>query len=257
MRMGLIGAFVCLAWGAAADRAVAAAWRPDVREARAWAAERPGTFSLSVRTACGVWGVGQDRAAPGASLLKPLLMVAHLRRRDVRRRALTDAERALLGPMIRRSANEPANALVVALGARRIERTAQRVGMPTLRLLDPWGLSPVTAREQARFWLRLDRAVPRRHRPYARSLLRRVVPSQRWGLGRAVPRGWQLHLKGGWGSGTGLVDHQSALLVRGDERVALSVLTRDNGTHAAGKRTLRGVGRRLLAGLARRSSVCD
>ena len=55
-----------------------------------------------------------------------------------------------------------------------------------------------------------------------------------------------MYFKGGWGSGTGAVDHQVALLVRGEERIAIAVLTADNGSHAAGKKTLEGVFRRLL-----------
>ena len=40
-----------------------------------------------------------------------------------------------------------------------------------------------------------------------------------------------------------------ALLRRGDERIAIAVLTANNGSHAAGKATLEGVFRRLLEGL--------
>ena len=75
------------------------------------------------------------------------------------------------------------------------------------------------------------------------------MPSQRWGIGRLELPDWRVYFKGGWGSGTGAVDHQVALLRRGDERIAVAVLTADNGTHAAGKATLEGVFRRLLRGL--------
>ena len=81
-------------------------------------------------------------------------------------------------------------------------------------------------------------------------LLRTVVHTQRWGIGEAIPAGWTAFFKGGWGSGTGLVDHQVALLTRGQERVAVAVLTTTNGGHKTGKATLRGVFRRLLRGLA-------
>ena len=81
-------------------------------------------------------------------------------------------------------------------------------------------------------------------------LLAHVIPSQRWGIGRVQPRGWKLYFKGGWGSGTGRVDHQVALLTRGSERVSLAILTLADGTHAYGKETLRGVAKRLLFGLA-------
>jgi hypothetical protein len=80
-------------------------------------------------------------------------------------------------------------------------------------------------------------------------LLASVAPSQRWGVGRVAPRGWELYFKGGWGSGSGAVDHQVALLTRGPLRVAIAVMTTANGSHAYGKATLRGVFRRLLRGL--------
>ncbi len=82
------------------------------------------------------------------------------------------------------------------------------------------------------------------------NLLRTVVPKQRWGIGKAIPAGWTAYFKGGWGSGIGLVDHQVALLTRGQERVSVAVLTITDGTHKAGKETLRGVFTRLLRGLA-------
>ncbi len=50
--------------------------------------------------------------------------------------------------------------------------------------------------------------IPRAHRPYARFLLSHVIRMQRWGVGRVVPKGWKLYLKGGWGSGSGRVDHR-------------------------------------------------
>ena len=69
---------------------------------------------------------------------------------------------------------------------------------------------------------------------------------------RVAPRGWRLYFKGGWGSGSGAVDHQVALLharARCASRVA--IMTTGNGSHAAGKATLRGVAARLLRGLDR------
>jgi hypothetical protein len=71
-----------------------------------------------------------------------------------------------------------------------------------------------------------------------------------------APRGWTLHFKGGWGSGSGRVDHQVALLTRGAQRVSLAILTTAQGTHAYGRATLRGMAARLLRGLAARRRVC-
>jgi hypothetical protein len=79
------------------------------------------------------------------------------------------------------------------------------------------------------------------------------VPAQRWGIGELPLPGWRVRFKGGWGSGSGAVDHQAALLERGGRRIALAVLTTGNASHADGKRTLRGVFTRLLANLPRGS----
>jgi hypothetical protein len=65
-----------------------------------------------------------------------------------------------------------------------------------------------------------------------------------------APAVWKLCFKGGWGSGTGGVDHQVALLTPGDARVAVAVLTLADGSHTAGQETLRGMCARLLRQLS-------
>jgi hypothetical protein len=112
-----------------------------------------------------------------------------------------------------------------------------------------WGLSRSSPLDQSRFMLRLDRFIPARHRGYARRQLARIVPSQRWGIGRVRLRGWRLYFKGGWGSGTGAVDHQVAFLESDGMRIALAIFTVGNPSHGYGKQTLRGVAARLLRGL--------
>jgi hypothetical protein len=82
-------------------------------------------------------------------------------------------------------------------------------------------------------------------------LLASVIPAQRWGIGEVAPRGWTAYFKGGWGSGTGLLDHQVVLLKRGCARVAIAVLSMHDGSHAYGKQTLRGIFERLLRGFPR------
>src|SRR3954451_15100555 len=223
-------------------------WRPDVRAAAHYAAGRRGSISFAVRSGGHVWGRRLDRVAPSASTLKLILLATELRRGGDR--PVPRADRRLLGPMIRASANGPASELVVRLGRRRIEHVARLGGMRHFHLAAPWGLSTVTARDLTRFALRVESLVPARHRAYAMRLWRTIVPSQRWGVFRVGLGGWTVHAKGGWGSGTGAIDHQVALLTRGPQRVSAAVLTSSDGTHAYGKQTLRGVFRRLLRGLA-------
>jgi hypothetical protein len=228
------------------------AWAPHTREAAAYATTRPGTVAFAVRTEKHVWGRDLDRPVQGASVVKALLLVAYLRHEDVRDRPLRRDEQKLLSPMIRWSNNDAASALVTRLGAEHVNGVAHRAGMGRFQLdTTVWGRSLITAREQSRFFLRIDTLVPARHRAYAMQLLGTVVHTQRWGIAEVAPRGWSLYFKGGWGSGRGLVDHQVALLTRGRERVSVAVLTTTNGGHRAGKETLRGVFRRLLRGLAR------
>ena len=95
----------------------------------------------------------------------------------------------------------------------------------------------------------LDRFVPPRHRAFARHQLAHIVPSQRWGIGRLHLPGWHLYFKGGWGSGSGAVDHQIAFLESGQSRISLAIFTQSDGSHRYGKRTLRGIAARLLRDL--------
>jgi hypothetical protein len=193
--------------------------------------------------------VGVTRTVPSASVLKPMLLLAYLRRAEVRRRALTATERALLGPMIRRSDSAAASQVCNVVGMGGLARLARRVHMRRFHPTRPWGLSSIDAADQTRFLLHIDRWVPRRHRRYAMRLLGSIVPSQRWGIARVRPRGWALYFKGGWGSGTGWADHQVALLRRGRRRVAVAILITSSPSHEYGKETLRGIAARLLRGL--------
>jgi Beta-lactamase enzyme family len=230
-----------------------AAWRPDVRSAVKYLHTRAGHVTFAVRTDGHLWGYHRTEGAHSASVVKALLLVAYLDDPRVRSRRLTAADHRLIDPMIRRSDNVAANKVLAFVGADRVRRAAARVGMRRFEL-NPrvWGGSRIDASDQTRFFLHYDAHVVGRHRATAMHLLRTIVPEQRWGVGRVRHDGWRLYFKGGWGSGTGLVDHQVALLTHGGDRVAVAVLTTGNPDHAYGQQTLRGVFARLLRGLAAR-----
>ena len=256
MKRALPAALIALAVWPGGASAGERPWRPHVGDAAAYAKERRGTVAFHVRTPTREWGRRQQRTVPSASVLKAMLMQAYLDRPGVRGRALRRSDRALLTPMIRRSDNATASRIHDMVGNAGLRRVARRAGMRRFTpVAVPWGHSRVNAEDQTRFFLRLPELLPRRHRTYAMRLLETIVPVQRWGVGRVRPPGWRLYFKGGWGSGTGAVDHQVALLRRGDERVAVAVMTVDQGSHAYGKETLRQVFKRLLRGLPRQGSV--
>ena len=151
--------------------------------------------------------------------------------------------------MIRLSDNDAATAVYDQVGEGGLLHVARRAGMGSFVPNPVWGGCQVTARDQARLFSRIRALLPERHRAYALGLLRNIVSYERWGIPHGSPGGWRLYFKGGWGSGTGRVDHQVALLVNGKTRVSVAVLTAADGTHAYGKETLRGIFARLLRGL--------
>jgi beta-lactamase family protein len=241
---------------ASSASAAARPWQPSMSAAVAYASHRHGEIAFAVRTPTRTWGWHATKVFPSASVLKAMLLVAYLDLPSVCARPLGPADRALLAPMIQRSDNAAAGRVLGIVGASRLRGLAHRAGMRRFTpVTDIWGLSRIDAADQARYFLRIDSLLAPRHRAYAMRLLNTVTPSQRWGLARAKPAGWRLYFKGGWGSGTGWVDHQVALLTRGDERVSVAILTHFDGSHAYGEETLRGIAERLLRGLGAAQDV--
>ena len=223
-------------------------WKPRVRSARAFAMARGGRVAFAVVHDGRLrGGLHLDQHHRSASLAKAMLLVAYLDRAGGR--GLTGADRGLLGPMIKRSDNAAANrvyGLVGGSGA--LARVGRRSRMSRLGLAAGWADTRVTARDQVRFFARFDRLVPQRHRRYARALMAKIAPGQRWGIPRARPPGWRIFFKGGWRRG---LVNQAALVTRGRARIALAVLTDGVRSHAYGTATIKGVARRLLRGADR------
>jgi len=239
-------ALVAALWPATAQ---AEQWQPDIAGAAKYADGRRGEITFAVRTDERLLGRGLDIQVPAASVFKAMLLTTYLR--QAAGRPLTAADKALLRPMIERSDNVAATRIRDIVGNAAILRLARRAGMTRFAIAQVWGLSQITARDQTKYFLHIDALMPKRHRRYGMHLLRTITPSQRWGMGQVIPDGWRLYFKGGWGSGTGAVDHQVGLLRRGPYRVAVAILTVDDGSHAYGKATLKGVAKRLFAGLGR------
>ncbi|MCW2967266.1 MAG: hypothetical protein JWM71_1038 [Solirubrobacteraceae bacterium] len=248
-------AFVLVVLALPATASAAESWGTAIKDARAYANTRSGTITFAVTDELGRLHGSRDHAHwYSASLLKPIIMGTLMTRPSVRIRPLSSEERALLTPMIRESANGPADTLFTQLGPRAIQTFGRRHGLASLRVAAPiWGSSIITAAGYARFFRELPRAIPVRHRAFALKLLRTIIKPQRWGVPPVKPRGWSLIFKGGWraGRGYGRIVNQAALLECGIREVTLTILTDHDPSHVYGTRTVEGVARRLLRPLGR------
>ena len=177
-----------------------------------------------------------------ASVVKAMLMVAVLRRAG--RHRVSAGKRALIRSMITVSDNDAANALYAEVGGHGLRRVARAAGMRKFVEVGHWAEAWITAADQARLFLKIDRLVPRAHRRYARRLLSSIVSWQRWGIARvAKRRHMKAFFKGGWRNG---ILHQAALLERGNGRVALAVLTSGSPSEAYARATMERIAARVL-----------
>ena len=243
------------AWGAGKRRPTVKQfpWEKRTRGAARFAARRAGTVSFALIDESGhIHAYNRGARYSSASLVKAMLLVAYLRKGEVKDRQLHGFELGLLGPMIRVSDNDAADAVMSRVGTGGLGRLARRAGMRRFVPDEVWGGSQVTARDQAVFFGRLPRLVPRRHRSYALGLLRSITTRQRWGVPQGTPNHWSVAFKGGWfRPGGGWRVHQGALLRRGERQLSLAVLTEGSPTRGYGAATIAGVVRRLLRGYNR------
>jgi Beta-lactamase enzyme family len=223
-----------------------------IRRAEHYAAARGDVSFALIDPSIGLRGYDFDRQYSSASVSKALLLAAELRRLEREQEPLDSATKALLAPMITYSDNRAADSIYAQVGDTGLEEVARLAGMagfePTPGF---WGGAEVTAADLARFFYRLDANLPRRFRAYAKALLARITPVERWGIPDAIGRGWSIWFKGGWRPPgqrhtSGPVTNQAALLVhRGGERLALAVLT-DEAPGAGGIEAVESVTERLL-----------
>ena len=221
-----------------------------IEDAQRWARRRAGTVAFAVaREGRPIRGLAIHRRYPSASVVKAMLALAVLRAAGDR--LLTAGERALLRPMIVVSDNDAATAVYASVGAGALYAIARAARMTNFDVAYNWADAQLTAHDQVRLFMRIDRLTPRRHRGYFRHLLASIAPWQRWGIAPvAARRGFHVMFKGGWRTG---IFHQVALLEREGKRVALAVLTR-SADHGYGRETQAGIAARLLAPLPRRQT---
>jgi hypothetical protein len=232
---------------------VAAASAPDsppsptplqLEAAALYAAGSGSDAAFAIADATGqVRGWQVERTFESASVVKAMLLVAYLNRPERRAAPLREEDRRLLAPMIRRSANRPAQILYRTVGDRGLRRLADRAGMERFWSSHVqfgwewgWGGSRITAEDQARFFLHILDLTPPRHRAYVRRLLTNIVWHQSWGIPAVAGRRWTALFKGGWGPGTadGVLVNQVARLEARHGAVGLAILTDHNPTYEHG-----------------------
>jgi hypothetical protein len=217
-----------------------------VRDARRWVRGRRGAAFALIDTRGRLRGFEPHRRYVSASVVKAMLLVARLR--QIGNRMPSESDRGVLAPMIRISDNDAAEVAYSWVGDAGLLALARRARMRDLTTGGHWGATYFSAADQARFFRRFDRLVPKRSRAYARRLLSSIVGHQRWGFSRVARRhGWRIFFKGGWRqTDLGSLVHEAALFEHRGRRFSLAVLTDGNPSHDYGTATLRGVAKRLF-----------
>ena len=240
---------------ARAARAAAFPPRARIRAVRRYLAHRGAAISWALIDTRGrVRGFHPRRTFVSASVVKAMLLVSYLRK--LGRRGPSAADRSLLGPMITASDNDRADSVYFRVGDPSLYALARRARMRSFSVAGYWANARFSALDQARFFRRLPRLVPRRSRGYARRLLRSVVPWQTWGFARVARRhGFSTFFKGGWRStSAGRLLHEAAWFEHGRIRFSMALLSDANPSHEYGTETLRGVARRVFGVRARRAA---
>jgi hypothetical protein len=214
-----------------------------IQAAQHFAATRSGVVAFALMTEDGkLRGFNANAQFRSASVTKAMLMVAVLRRAPVR--PLSAHEKALLTPMITESDNKAAETVYKTVGDLGLQAVAYAAHMRNFLGVGALFETRITAADQARLFLRIDRLVPQRHRVYARQLLSSIIGPQRWGIVPvAAARHFKVFFKAGWRKD---LEHQVALLERFGRRIALAVLTSGESA-ATGRATEAGIASRVLA----------
>lgn len=210
---------------------------------------RAGRTSLAVLDSQGrLSGSRMREHFQSASVVKAMFLTAFLQRLDADHRGISALDRSLLYPMIHESNNDAASAVLDRVGLGAIARVAREAGMQDYAPgVGWWAYTQTSAADQARFFLAIERLIPRQFWAYARGLLAGIEPEQSWGVPEVARPRWQVFFKTGALPSEGLFN-ETARLERAGVTFTVSVFTTADPSMAYGEETIRGVAARLLTG---------
>jgi hypothetical protein len=209
---------------------------------------RAGRTSLAVVDSRGrLAGVRLRERFESASVVKVMFLTAFLQHLDAVHAGISTLDDSLLYPMIHESNNEDASAVLGRVGLGAIARVAREADMQDYAPgVGWWAFTQTSAADQARFFVAIERLIPRRFWPYARGLLDGIEPEQSWGIPEVARPRWQVFFKTGALPSEGLFN-EAARLERSGVTFTVAVFTTGDPSKAYGEETIRGVGARLLA----------
>ncbi len=209
---------------------------------------RAGRTSLAVLDSRGqLSGTRMREQFQSASVIKVLFLTAFLQRLNADHAPISALDRSLLYPMIHESNNEAASAVLDRVGNAAVARVAREAGMQDYAPgIGWWAYSQTSAADQARFFIAIERLIPRQFWPYARGLMAGIEAEQSWGIPEVARPRWQVFFKTGALPSEGLFN-ETARLERPGVTFTVSVFSTGDPSQAYGEETMRGVGARLLA----------
>jgi beta-lactamase class A len=233
---------------AGAPRTAAYPSRGAIAAAVRYLDARAGRTSLAVLDSRGrLRGVRLREHFQSASVVKVMFLTAFLQHLHAVHRGISAIDRALLYPMIHISDNEAASAVLARVGVGAVARVAREAGMQDYAPgVGWWAYTQTSAADQARFFIALQRLIPRQFWAYARGLLAGIEPSQSWGIPQVARPRWQVFFKTGALPSEGLFN-ETARLERPGVSFTISVFTTGDPSMGYGEETIRGVASALLA----------
>jgi hypothetical protein len=214
---------------------------------------RAGRTSLAVLDSSGrLSGTRLREHFQSASVVKVMFLTAFLQRLAADHVGISALDRSLLYPMIHESNNDDASAVFDRVGGAAIARVAREAGMQDYAPgVGWWAYTQTSAADQARFFIAIERLIPRQFWPYARGLMDGIEAEQSWGIPEVARPRWQVFFKTGALPSEGLFN-ETARLERPGVTFTVSIFSTGDPSQAYGEETMRGVGAALLAGTAPR-----